>query len=57
MGVRLEADDKISVQAPFGLDDLFARRLRPNPHRRSPTFDRIAAAGRARWPEIEVRAD
>lgn len=54
VGVRLGADDRITLVAPFGLDDLFARRLRPNPHRASPNFPRIAASAKARWPEIEV---
>jgi hypothetical protein len=54
VGVRLDAAGRLSVAAPFGLEDLFARRLRPNPHRRSPNFERIAAAAKARWPEIEV---
>ncbi|MGH6997102.1 MAG: nucleotidyltransferase family protein, partial [Phenylobacterium sp.] len=31
VGVRLEADDALSIHAPFGLEDLFAMRLRPNP--------------------------
>ena len=54
VGVRLRPDDRISVVAPFGLEDLFARRLRNNPRRPSSNFGRIAAAAKARWPEIEV---
>jgi uncharacterized protein len=54
VGVRLEPDDRIAIAAPFGLSDLFARRLRRNPGRCSPNFERIAAAAKARWPEIEV---
>lgn len=54
VAVRLEADDRMTIVAPFGLDDLFARRLRHNPSRMSPNFDRIAAAAKARWPELEV---
>jgi len=54
VGVRLQADDRMSIIAPFGLEDLFARRLRPNPNRTSPNFPRIAASAQARWPEIEV---
>ena len=55
-GIRLEADGGISVAAPFGLDDLFAMRLRPNPNRPSnvPGFQRVVASVRARWPEIDV---
>jgi hypothetical protein len=55
-GARLDAAGALEIVAPFGLDDLFARRLRPNPHRRSPNFEAIAASAKARWPEIEVVA-
>lgn len=56
VGVRLEPDDRIDIAAPFGLEDLFAMRLRPNPLRQvSPTgFDRAAASLKARWPEVEI---
>jgi len=54
VGVRLEADDSLTVAAPFGLDDLFALRLRPNPRRPTGGFARTAASAKARWPEIEV---
>ena len=33
VGVRLETDDRLHVEAPLGLADLFGLRLRPNPHR------------------------
>ena len=55
VAVRLEADDRLTVMAPFGLADLFAMRLRPNPLRPTQGFARTAAAIRARWPEVEVR--
>ncbi|OXE35011.1 MAG: hypothetical protein CGW95_16485 [Phenylobacterium zucineum] len=54
VGVRLEPDDHLTVVAPFGLEDLFNLRLRPNPHRFSPNYHRIAAAAKARWPELTV---
>lgn len=54
VGVRLEPDDRLTVMAPFGLDDLFAMRLRPNPWRKTGGFARTAASASARWPEIEV---
>lgn len=54
VGVRLEADDDLTVLAPFGLEDLFALRLRPNPLRATAGFARTAAAVRARWPEVTV---
>jgi hypothetical protein len=55
VGVRLEADDRIDISAPFGLDDVFALRLRPNPHRPlSTAYVKITASARARWPEATV---
>lgn len=57
VAVRLETDDAMTIQAPFGLDDLFAMRLRYNPNRRSPNFDAIAARAKDRWPELTVITD
>jgi uncharacterized protein len=54
VGVRLEADDRLHIQAPFGLADLFALRLRPNPRRSTVGFARTAADVRRRWPEVVV---
>ncbi|HTX50113.1 MAG TPA: nucleotidyltransferase family protein [Caulobacteraceae bacterium] len=55
VGVRLEADDRLAILAPFGLDDLFALRMRPNPRRpTSAGFARAAAGLIARWPELSV---
>lgn len=55
VGVKLEPDDRMTVVAPFGLEDLFARILRPNPVRGAErSFPRIAASAKARWPEITV---
>ncbi len=54
VGARLEADGALSVYAPFGLDDLFALRLRPNPTRETLGFARTAEAARRRWPELEI---
>lgn len=56
VGVRLEPDDSLTVEAPFGLDDLFARVLRPNPLRPSINFGRTVAKATARWPELTVVA-
>lgn len=55
VGVRLEADDRLTIIAPFGLDDLFALTLRPNPRRITNGFARTAASVTARWPELIVR--
>lgn len=54
VGLRLEADDALTIHAPFGLEDLFAMRLRPNPVRRTGGYARTAEAARQRWPELTV---
>ena len=54
VGVRLEADDRLHIEAPFGLADLFVLRLRPNPRRKTVGFARTAADVRRRWPEVVV---
>lgn len=54
VGVRLEADGRLHIEAPFGLADLFALRLRPNPHRPYRGFERAAASAASRWPELVV---
>ncbi len=57
VGVRLDADDRLHVEAPFGLADLFALRLRPNPRRRTLGFERTTLSVRSRWPELAVEAE
>jgi hypothetical protein len=54
VAVRMRGDDSLDVIAPFGLDDLFAMRLRPNPHRDTPHFARIAEKLKQRWPELTI---
>ena len=55
VGVRLAPDGALEISAPFGLDDLFALRLRPNPSRAAPaSFARVTASAVARWPEVVV---
>ncbi|MDP1739314.1 MAG: nucleotidyltransferase family protein [Caulobacter sp.] len=55
VGVRLEADDRLTIAAPFGLDDLFAMRLRPNPNRPlAKGWVKTTTSARTRWPEVEV---
>jgi|HubBroStandDraft_6_1064221.scaffolds.fasta_scaffold91597_3 hypothetical protein len=54
VGVRLESDDRLYIEAPFGLADLFALRLRPNPRRKTVGFARTAADVRRRWPEVVI---
>ena len=55
VGVRLEADDAISVIAPFGLQDVFDMVIRPNPNRPlAKGWTRTLDNARGRWPEIKV---
>ena len=56
VAVRLEADDRLTLHAPFGLEDLFAMRLRPNPLRVKGAggWARTTGSAKARWPEITV---
>lgn len=54
VGARLGLDGRMVIIAPFGLDDLFAMRLRPNPIRKTGGFERTAANVKARWPELTV---
>lgn len=56
VGARLEADGRMTIVAPFGLEDLFALRLRPNPVRATVGFPRTAEAARRRWPELTILA-
>jgi uncharacterized protein len=54
VGVRLEPDDGLQIEAPFGLADLFALRLRPNPRRKTVGFARTSADVQRRWPEVVI---
>ncbi|MEN5361866.1 nucleotidyltransferase family protein [Brevundimonas intermedia] len=55
VGVRLEADDTISVAAPFGLEDVFAMTIRPNPNRPlAKGWAKTVENARSRWPELTV---
>jgi hypothetical protein len=54
VGVRLQPDDRLHIEAPFGLADLFALRVVPNPYRKTVGFDRASADVRRRWPEVVI---
>jgi hypothetical protein len=54
LGVRLEPDDHLHIEAPFGLADLFTLTMRPNPNRPNNGFARVAAGLAARWPELRI---
>lgn len=58
VGVRLEDDDRITVAAPFGLEDVFSMTLRPNPDRPlAKGWGRTVENARGRWPELTVTGD
>ena len=55
VGARLNADDSISIFAPFGLDDIFSFRIVPN-HvlDNRPAHEAKGARAKSAWPEITV---
>jgi len=54
IGARLEPDDRLHIEAPFGLSDLFTLRVRPNPRRKTAGFARACDNVLRRWPELTV---
>lgn len=57
LGVRLDPNGALDITAPFGLEDLFAMRIRPNrilDNRR--THEEKAARAKTMWPEVTVDA-
>jgi uncharacterized protein len=54
VGARLERDGELTIVAPFGLEDVFAMRLRRNPHREPAGLAKVVDSARARWPEVTV---
>jgi hypothetical protein len=55
VAVRLEADERLTIVAPFGLDDIFSFRITPNPaldNRK--THEAKAARAKSVWPQITV---
>jgi uncharacterized protein len=61
VAVRLEADGKLALLAPYGLEDLFAMVCRPTPAglRRAGAYRaRVMAKGwDKRWPGVVIRED
>jgi hypothetical protein len=55
VGVRLEPDGALDIAAPFGLDDMFAMRIRPN-HTLANSASHTAKGERAKalWPGVVV---
>jgi hypothetical protein len=54
VGVRLDSDERLHIEAPFGLADLFVLRLRPNPRRKTAHYARTSVDVRRRWPEVVI---
>ncbi len=56
VGVRLERDGRLDIAAPFGLEDCFALRLRPNPARavNHANLPKVAQKLKLRWPELTL---
>lgn len=55
VGVRLEADDTLSIHSAYGLADVFDMVVRPTPQRgRAKGWDAIVAKLQSRWPELTV---
>jgi hypothetical protein len=55
VGVRFEPDGRLDIAAPFGLEDIFALRIRPNPNRpRAEGWAKVTASAKARWPELVI---
>lgn len=55
VGARLEPDGRLDIDAPYGLDPIFAFRLIPNPENASSgTYAEKAERNRAHWPEITI---
>lgn len=59
VALRLDNDNVLHVLAPFGLDDLFALRIRPTPyaiaHKPAAYAERVRTRPwRALWPKLEI---
>jgi hypothetical protein len=55
VAARLEADDSLTIVAPFGLDDIFSFRITPNPVlMNKPAHDAKGARAKSVWPELTV---
>jgi uncharacterized protein len=55
VAARLEADDSLTIEAPFGLEDMFAFRVTPNPVTDNRlTHETKGARIRLVWPEVTV---
>jgi hypothetical protein len=56
IGVRLDDDGSLDVAAPFGFEDVFAMRIRPNcALNNRASFERKAARAKAIWPQVAIK--
>jgi hypothetical protein len=55
VGVRLEPDDRLTILAPFGLNDIFSFRVVPN-HvlANRPAHEAKAVRAKSIWPELTI---
>jgi len=57
VAARLERDDRLTIVAPFGLDDIFSFRITPNPVlMNKPAHEAQGARAKSIWPELTVVA-
>ncbi len=55
VALRLKADNSFDLYAPFGLNDIFAFCVTPNPSRNNlETHEKKGARQKAMWPELEI---
>ena len=55
VAVRLEADDTMSIFAPFGLDHMFSFRMEPNRALQNKvTHEEKGKRAKSIWPELEI---
>lgn len=55
VGTRLNADETMTIVAPFGLDDIFSMRIVPNPAlANKKAHEAKAARAQSMWPEVTV---
>lgn len=55
IGVRLEPDDSLHIEAPLGLQDLFAFRVVPNPVLENErTYNQKGRRAKEIWPELTI---
>jgi len=52
--IRLKPENRLRIEAPFGLVDRFALRLRPNSHRDRTHFARTSADVRRKGPGVVI---